>query len=505
MMNKNPGNHYDVLIAGAGFAGSLTALILQKTGLKVCLLERGKHPRFAIGESSTPVADMILRKLSSKYDLPWLCDFSRYGSWKRSHPEIICGLKRGFSFFKHYPGEDFTTNNNHKNELLVAASSSDMESDTNWLRSDVDAFLVTKVKESGIDYFELSEITEAKRNGKWEFQTRRLDQNETICSSFFIDASGSGLLAEKLLAITSSSEDFLTNSFALFSHFKNVPHWTEILKERKIPTDDFPYDPDGSALHHILHEGWLWMLRFNDERTSVGFVLKDQKELYGGVTTEQLWINLLEQYPGVKRILKNVELHPQPGKMLKTQRLQRKMKKSFGEGWVALPNTIGFVDPLFSSGIAHSLSGIEKLADNFQQFWGNEKLFYQNLKEYEKAVFTEIKLTDCLIAGCYETMCYFELFNAWSMLYFAATIAHEQRRMKNESPGYFLNADDSRISKMVYASYEDLLKIISSKNPSSQEIKAFTATIKDRIKPFNSADLLNVSCKNMYRHTVAQF
>ena len=189
---------------------------------------------------------------------------------------------------------------------------------------------------------------------------------------------------------------------------------------------------------------------------------------------------------------------------MKTGRLQRKMKNAFGEGWVALPNTIGFVDPLFSSGIAHSLSGVEKLVDIFQQYWGDEKLFYQNLEEYEKKIFEEIKLSDCLIAGCYKTMPYFELFTAWSMLYFAATIAHENRRMKNQPPGYFLNADDSQIKKMVYDSYQEVLKIVSSRNPSTEEIKTFTALIKERIEPFNSAGLLDASCKNMYLHTVAE-
>ena len=503
-MNKNSRNHYDVLIAGAGFAGALMALLLQKSGLKVCLLEKGKHPRFAIGESSTPIADMILRKLSAKYDLPWLHDFSRYGSWQKSHPEIVCGIKRGFSFFKHYHGEDFTTDKNHNNELLVAASSSDMESDTNWLRSDFDSFLVTKVKESEIDYFELTEITKANRNSEWEFQIKRLDKNETIHTSFFIDATGSGFLAQKLFGVESSANNFLTNSFALFSHFNDIPHWKEILKQRNIPVDDFPYNPDWSALHHIMNEGWMWMLRFNDERTSVGFVLNDEKEIYEELTTEEIWNNLLEKYPSIKGILKDAELHPQPGKLMKTGRLQRKMKNAFGEGWVALPNTVGFVDPLFSSGIAHSLSGVEKLADIFQQYWGDEKLFYQNLEEYENAIFAEIKLIDCLIAGCYKTMPYFELFTAWSMLYFAATIAHETRRMKNQEPGYFLNADDSRINKMVSDSYEDLLKIISSRNPSNEEVETFTALIKERIKLFNSAGLLDASCKNMYRHTVAE-
>ncbi|MEO8824143.1 MAG: tryptophan 7-halogenase, partial [Ginsengibacter sp.] len=303
--------------------------------------------------------------------------------------------------------------------------------------------------------------------------------------------------------VESSADDFLTNSFALFSHFNNVPHWTEILKKRKIPVDDFPYNPDWSALHHLLDEGWLWILRFNDERTSVGFVLDGEKKLYEDLSTEEIWKAMLEKYPGIKRILKEVQLHPQPGKMLKTGRLQRKMKNGFGEGWAALPNTVGFVDPLFSSGIAHSLSGIEKLVDIFKQHWGKGELFYNNLKEYEHKIFEEIKLIDCLIAGCYKTMPYFELFNGWSMLYFAATIAHETRRLKNKLPGYFLNADDSQINKMVYDSYKDLMKIVASKNPSNAAIKTFTALIRERIEPFNSAGLLDASLRNMYRHTVA--
>jgi len=46
-------------------------------------------------------------------------------------------------------------------------------------------------------------------------------------------------------------------------------------------------------------------------------------------------------------------------------------------------------------------------------------------------------------------------------------------------------------------------KIVSSKIPSNAEIKTFTALIKERIEPFNSAGLMDASCKNMYRHTVA--
>jgi FADH2 O2-dependent halogenase len=50
----------DVAIVGSGFAGSLTALALLRRGQRVALVERGRHPRFAIGESSTPLANLLL-------------------------------------------------------------------------------------------------------------------------------------------------------------------------------------------------------------------------------------------------------------------------------------------------------------------------------------------------------------------------------------------------------------------------------------------------------------
>ena len=497
-------HQYDILIAGGGFAGSLTALILHNQGFKVCLVEKGQHPRFAIGESSTPIADMQLRDIAKKYNLPWLFDFSRYGSWQQSHPEIVCGLKRGFSFFKHYPGKEFTTNANHVNELLVAASVDDIQSDTNWLRADFDSFLIDKVKEAGITYFDLTEIVSAKRNPEWEFRCTRADETFAIHTAFFIDATGSGILLDKLLGVKSSSDSFLTDSFAVFSHFNGIARWTEMLEKSGIPVADFPYDPDNSALHQVLDEGWIWMLRFNNGLTSFGFALNGRNESLQGLQTEEIWDAMLNKYPSVKNILKNSTLAAIPGKILRLDRLQRKTDSCFGPGWAILPHTAGFVDPLFSSGIAHSLSGVQKLTGMLTQNFNNPELLYADLKQYEEAVFAELKLIDQLVAGCYLTMAHFELFNAWSMLYFAATIAYEQRLLQKKPAGYFLGADDPYITDMVQRSYEDLLKIINEREPFGKDIIQFTGLIKERIKPLNTAGLLNPSLKNMYHHTAAR-
>jgi len=499
-MTEKNSHDCDILIAGAGFAGSLMALVLHSLGFRICLVEKGQHPRFAIGESSTPIADMILRQLAQQYNLPWLKDFSRYGSWQQAHPEIVCGIKRGFSYFKHQPGKEFTTDANNTNELLVAASTDDIQSDTNWLRADFDAFLVNKVKNAGITYFDLTEIVSAERNTIWRFHTGG-DKPTEITASFFIDATGSGGLLDKLLGIKSSSDGFLTDSFAVFSHFNHVPRWMEMLRNAGIPTGDFPYDPDNSALHQVLDEGWLWVLRFNDERTSLGFALNGQKTNYQDTSAEQIWNDLLIKYPTIHAMLKDAPVSAQPGKIIKSGRLQRKTEHCFGPGWVVLPHTAGFVDPLFSSGIAHSLAGIQKMAGILQQYWGHDEELYQSLAQYEYAVFEELKFIDRLVAGCYQTMDCFELFNAWSMLYFAATIAYEQHLMKQLPPRYFLGADDQAMQDMVNLSYQDLMKIIKKPHISDDDIRQFTALVRQRIAPVNIAGLLDPALKNMYHHT----
>src|SRR5215467_13378 len=112
----------DMAIVGSGFAGSLTALALRSVGRRVVLVERGRHPRFAIGESSTPLANLLLEELADRYGLPQVRVFSKWGTWQRSRPDVGGGLKRGFTFLFHTPGEHFADDPDHERQLMVSAS-----------------------------------------------------------------------------------------------------------------------------------------------------------------------------------------------------------------------------------------------------------------------------------------------------------------------------------------------------------------------------------------------
>ena len=76
-------------------------MVLRRLGRSVLLVERSSHPRFAIGESSTPFANLLLERLAIDYNLPFLRDLSEWGLWQEHFPEIPVGLKRGFTFYHH--------------------------------------------------------------------------------------------------------------------------------------------------------------------------------------------------------------------------------------------------------------------------------------------------------------------------------------------------------------------------------------------------------------------
>jgi FADH2 O2-dependent halogenase len=150
---------YNIAIVGSGFAGSLMAMICQRLGRSVVLLERGKHPRFTIGESSTPLTNLMLEELTTRYNLPALTPLAKWGTWQQTSPNIACGLKRGFSFFHHQLGQPDADDTNRADQLLVAASPNESIADTHWYRPDFDQLFADEAVRIGITYLDELDLT----------------------------------------------------------------------------------------------------------------------------------------------------------------------------------------------------------------------------------------------------------------------------------------------------------------------------------------------------------
>ena len=118
--------------------------------------------------------------LSARYGLADLRQLAAYGRWQRELPELRCGLKRGFTFYGHRPGEPFRNGAANEKRLLVAASPHDEMADAHWMRADVDCHLVRRAGQEGIEVREGAEVTEVeRRSGEWRLAGRGAGATDT--------------------------------------------------------------------------------------------------------------------------------------------------------------------------------------------------------------------------------------------------------------------------------------------------------------------------------------
>src|SRR5882672_10378870 len=289
---------FDIAIVGSGFGGSLLAMIARRLGRSVALIERGRHPRFAIGESSTPLANLILEQLALRYDLPQVAPLAKWGTWQKTHPNIACGLKRGFTFYHHVAGQPWNNTPNHANELLVAASPRDEIADTHWYRPDFDHLLVRKAEELGVEFLDETSLSGARFSESGvELDAQRGGHSLTLRAKFVVDASGPRGFLHRALNLGETSFATLSPSQALYSHFEGVRRWDEL----HASPDQSPYPADDAALHHVFDGGWIWVLRFNNGLTSAGVAATDTlaNELRFD-EGEPAWGRLLERLPSVR-------------------------------------------------------------------------------------------------------------------------------------------------------------------------------------------------------------
>lgn len=490
----------DVAILGSGFGGSLTAAILRRCGRSVVMLDRARHPRFAIGESSTPTANLILKSLAERYGLEWLAPLAKYGPWQRTYPQIASGLKRGFSYFFHEPHQPFTLHEDHRNELLVAASTTIENSDTQWLRADVDQFLFQRALAEGCQTFEEAVVSGIHREGTgWHVEFENGLQTERIEAEFLIDATGSGSLLSRFLPIEDETWRLKTHSRAVFAHFDDLPRWPAWLSGQQEPDfrplPDHPWPCDDAALHHLLEEGWIWWLRFNTGRVSVGIMIDEARSPFmQDVSPRSEWDRIISRYPSLRNVFSTARISGPGTDILGTPRLQRLAGQAAGDGWAMLPSTAGFIDALHSTGIAHTLGGIERLTRMLTEDWQSARL-QQRLADYSEAVRGELLLVDRIVSGCYAGLAAhsFRKFVCFSMAYFAAVTTWERRRLSEpDRNSWLFCADDPGL---MYALQE---MHAASTRLNDDDFERLTRRL---LAPFNQVGLFAPPIPNIYLAT----
>jgi FADH2 O2-dependent halogenase len=480
---------FDVIILGSGFGGTLLGAILCRMGYAVAILDRATHPRFAIGESSTPAADLIFRDLCRRYGLKELLPLTRYGSWKQSFPQLNCGRKRGFSYFHQTPNQPFSTDDENTNQLLVAASSDDLMCDMHWYRPDTDQMFAQFAREQGSQLIEGAEVAGVIREQqRWTISLRDPGSRSLTCR-MLVDASGTSQLLLNQLGIAEKTSQLQTRSRAVYTHLERVGRWQDILAEQHA-SDQHPFDCDAAAQHHLLEEGWLWLLNFDNQVTSVGICF-DETAGYRG---DHFW-DVIRRYPDLARLFADAKLADPPGRWYSTGRMQRLRAAAAGNDWVALPHTVGFVDPLHSTGIALTMHCIERIAAAMVPTVSDAERGLL-MADYERELLAAFDWIDQLVWICYQSRRDPDLFHAATMLYFSAVVNYERRRQQGRA-GEFLCAD----WQPVRSAASTMLKELRHQSTSTKERRQLARRLLDLILPLSNVGLGESAAKRMYWHT----
>ncbi len=422
----------DVAILGAGFGGALLALMLRRQGLSVTLIEKGR-PRFAIGESSTPLANLYLEQIARRFDLPELLPLTKYGRWKAAHPALPVGKKRGFTFFWHRPGHRWSLDQDgHPAYLLVAASPHDAIADTHWYRPAFDSYLTALALRAGVRYLEPARPVAADVDaGGAQLGIAAPDGTCTLTARFVVDATGPTAWLARHLGYRPESHPYLPERVAVFAHFRNVARADAWLNARR---NRWPYQPDAAAVHHLLEEGWAWILHFDHGVTSAGLSLwADRLPARDPATC---WHLILARYPSLQTLFaRATPLYP----LRMIPERPTLFRKLAAPGWALLPSGAGVLDPLLSTGNPLTLLGVWRLAALLVRHRAEPPA--EALQRYQQQTLHELKHTARLLGALWRVLHQPAPFTLISKLYFAAASFRETRiRLGRESgiPGFLL-------------------------------------------------------------------
>lgn len=312
----------DVLVIGAGPAGTIAASIVNKAGYSVKIVEKMAFPRFVIGESLLP------RCMEALEEAGFLEAVKAKGFQQKFGAKFVKNGKVCDYFF----ADQFTEGWNWTWQVP---------------RAEFDKTLADTVESMGVPISYETTVTGIQFNGSNSVTTvEDKDGNvSTIEARFIIDGSGYGRVIPKLFNLDKPSN--LPARKTLFAHTVDTRR-------------NMSEEPNRITI--VVHKPgiWVWIIPFSNGITSLGFVgdpsFFDQ---YTG-SDEEKYRAMIADEPYLAERFKDVEL------VFGTRTLQAwsgTCEKFYGEGFVLTGNVTEFLDPVFSSGVTLASVSSQKAAN----------------------------------------------------------------------------------------------------------------------------------------------
>lgn len=318
------GQTVDVVVIGAGPAGSVAAALARRRGLSVRILEKTQFPRFQIGESLLPQCMTVLEQAGMVEAV------DRAGFQRKNGAQIVRGEQQ----------VDFE---------FSAKTSAGYNYTYDVTRADFDHLLALEAEKQGAElYFRHEIITVDFGADSVQLVSRdAAGEEHHHRARFVLDASGFGRVLPRLLNLEKPA-DFPVRG-ALFTHV-----------EAQINDAGFDCHKVRVAIHPQHDDVWYWLIPLAHGRASIGVVAKDSYlQLDGADPDERLWA-LIKQEPGMARMLCNAHQLWPAGSV---RGYARSVTRLCGDHFALLGNAGEFLDPLFSSGVTLAMNSAALAVD----------------------------------------------------------------------------------------------------------------------------------------------
>jgi FADH2 O2-dependent halogenase len=407
---------YDVAILGTGIGGTLLGAILAANGQDVLLLEQGVHPRFTIGESTIPETTVLLRLMAKRYGVPEIANLCNFNS-VRTRVSAACGVKRNFSFHYHRPGQ--RADPAEINQFMTWAPP--FGPDIHYFRQDTDAYMLAVAARYGATVLQQTQVKVISFDGSGvHLETAA---NERFRARYVVDAGGIKAPLAQMFNLRDDPCLLRTRSRTIYTHMTGVTPYDHCAPPRSVHGLPSPFAQ--GTLHHLFDGGWIWVIPFDNHRfatnqlCSVGvtFDLEKYPEPDGPPAEE--FRRITSRFPSVAQHFANASaVRPWTG----TGRLQFSSSRLVGDRFCLLPHAATFVDPLFSSGLAVTVSAINSIAARLISGSRDGDLSADRFRYVETWTQRLYGYYDELVSGAYVAFRDFKLWNAWHRLWMLGSL-----------------------------------------------------------------------------------
>lgn len=470
-------NTYDVIVLGTGIGGSMLGAILAKQKLNVLMVDSETHPRFTIGEATTPDTNFRLKLLGLKYDVPEIAHLSAFHA-VRDYVSPACGVKRAFSFLYQRDGREQIPTEAHQYPTLAPP----MGPDLHFFRQDVDAYMMAVAVGYG------AKIRQQTRVAEIDFQddgvTIVTEKRETFKARYLVDGTGIRSVLAQKLQLRDDPAKFRTNSRAIFTHMVGLKLYDQVGSTREHHGLKYPLSQ--STLHHVFEGGWFWVIPFNNHPDStnplcsVGLVLNRELHPETGMDANEEFWSYVNKFPGMVRQFEGAQA---VRNWTSTGRLQYGSKTITGPRYCLLAHAGFFIDPLYSTGLALTTAMVDLLGGTLLKAFEANDLSVERFEHLNDFFATNIKYADQMVACSFVSFRDFDLWDAWFRVWvvglFIGTALNARLYLK------YLETKDRRVLEL--SGQEPHTVLLGGKFPEFQQLFSQALAQMDRVRDGQSS------------------